>query len=135
MDLPATKTWPSGYLPLTPYPGKIAFMPASSMLSVSTFNSVISEAIMFWLKACPRCCGDLYVDNDQYGSFISCLQCGLNRQVCSEPGEPLLIAAEPSLPIPLPQWQGSKRRRLSRGGRHLDKSLSNGEELSMRSVA
>ncbi len=90
---------------------------------------------MFWLKGCPRCCGDLHVDNDQYGSFVSCLQCGLNRQVCSDPGEPLLIAAEPSLPLPLPQWQGNKRRRLSRGGRHLDKTLSIGAELPAQLLA
>ncbi len=91
--------------------------------------------MFFWLKACPRCCGDLHVENDQYGSFVSCLQCGLNRQVCSEPGEPLLIAAEPSLPLPLPQWQGNKRRRLSYGGRHLDKTLPIVQELPAQSVA
>ena len=90
---------------------------------------------MFWLKGCPRCCGDLYADQDQYGSFVSCLQCGLNREVCSQPGEPLLIASEASLPPTLPQWEGTKRRRLSHGGRHFAKSLSFGEESAVRSVA
>ena len=90
---------------------------------------------MFWLKGCPRCCGDLYADQDQYGSFVSCLQCGLNREVCSQPGEPLLIASDPSLLPPLPTWRGSKRRRLSHGGRHLAKSLPVGEESAAQSVA
>ncbi len=39
---------------------------------------------MLWLKTCARCKGDLYEDNDDYGRFISCLQCGHelnNREV------------------------------------------------------
>ncbi len=28
-----------------------------------------------WLKACPRCGGDLYEERDVYGKFIACLQC------------------------------------------------------------
>ena len=32
---------------------------------------------MLWLKSCPRCDkGDLYQDNDIYGRYILCLQCG-----------------------------------------------------------
>ena len=31
---------------------------------------------MFYLKACARCDGDLYIDGDYYGSFLRCLQCG-----------------------------------------------------------
>jgi hypothetical protein len=31
---------------------------------------------MFWFKICPRCCGDLSEDRDQYGRYISCIQCG-----------------------------------------------------------
>ena len=46
---------------------------------------------MFWFKGCPRCCCDLYVDQHQYGSFVSCLQCGLNRELASQPGEPRQI--------------------------------------------
>ncbi len=32
---------------------------------------------MFFLKACPKCHGDIYIDRDIYGSFAECLQCGL----------------------------------------------------------
>lgn len=31
---------------------------------------------MVWLGACPRCRGDLHLDHDHYGEFVSCLQCG-----------------------------------------------------------
>jgi len=31
---------------------------------------------MFYLKACPRCKGDVHPDRDSYGSFHKCLQCG-----------------------------------------------------------
>ncbi len=31
---------------------------------------------MFWLKACPRCRGDLFRQVDLYGLYIACLQCG-----------------------------------------------------------
>lgn len=28
------------------------------------------------LKGCPRCCGDLYANDDTYGKYYGCLQCG-----------------------------------------------------------
>jgi len=31
---------------------------------------------MMWLKACPRCHGDLVLDSDYYGNYVSCIQCG-----------------------------------------------------------
>ena len=31
---------------------------------------------MLWLRACPRCHGDLFVDSDYHGLFASCIQCG-----------------------------------------------------------
>ncbi|MFQ6028891.1 MAG: hypothetical protein ACE5Q6_15515 [Dehalococcoidia bacterium] len=36
---------------------------------------------MFYIKACPKCTGDLYVDQDQFGTFLECIQCGLVRDV------------------------------------------------------
>ncbi len=30
---------------------------------------------MFWLKACPKCHGDLHMESDSYGSYITCLRC------------------------------------------------------------
>jgi hypothetical protein len=31
---------------------------------------------MVWLKACKRCGGDLYMEKDDYGSYVACFQCG-----------------------------------------------------------
>ena len=30
---------------------------------------------MFWMKACRKCRGDLYQDEDPYGTYIACMQC------------------------------------------------------------
>ena len=32
-------------------------------------------------KACPKCRGDLELRRDIYGIFVSCLQCGLQRDL------------------------------------------------------
>ena len=34
-----------------------------------------------YLKGCPRCRGDLIVKSDQYGDYISCLQCGYTADI------------------------------------------------------
>ncbi len=31
---------------------------------------------MFWLKACPRCNGDLQEIRDVGDTYVSCIQCG-----------------------------------------------------------
>ena len=31
---------------------------------------------MLWRKSCPRCRGDLVVESDFYGQYVSCIQCG-----------------------------------------------------------
>jgi hypothetical protein len=36
---------------------------------------------MIWLKQCPRCQGDLVLDQDHYGSFKTCVQCGYLRDL------------------------------------------------------
>ena len=48
------------------------------------------------LKACPKCHGDLYLERDQYGRYMSCLQCGHLKDL---PGElPEFSLAERSRP-------------------------------------
>ncbi len=32
--------------------------------------------MMYWLKSCPRCHGDLFENTDFYGSYFDCFQCG-----------------------------------------------------------
>jgi uncharacterized Zn finger protein len=31
---------------------------------------------MYWLKACPRCSGDLHEIKDVGETYVSCIQCG-----------------------------------------------------------
>ena len=37
-----------------------------------------------WLKQCPRCGGDLYLQQDTYGKYADCLQCGRSYDVNKE---------------------------------------------------
>lgn len=32
---------------------------------------------MYYFKGCPKCKGDLYEEEDFYGSYFKCLQCGV----------------------------------------------------------
>ena len=40
---------------------------------------------MIYFGACPKCQGDVKLSHDGYGSFLSCLQCGLMRDLESQP--------------------------------------------------
>ena len=36
---------------------------------------------MIKFKVCPKCQGDLYLKEDIFGKYLSCLQCGYLRDV------------------------------------------------------
>ena len=36
---------------------------------------------MIYFNACPKCHGDLVLNQDGYGAFVSCLQCGFMRDI------------------------------------------------------
>ncbi len=66
---------------------------------------------MIWLKACPRCGGDLFEERDWYSRTVKCFQCGrvltaaqerqlrmtavASRVVEDETGSPALSAHRP----------------------------------------
>lgn len=52
----------------------------------------------FWLKACPKCRGDLYRYKDRHGEEISCIQCG--RELRPEEEARLGIYIEKPVYIP-----------------------------------
>ncbi len=90
---------------------------------------------MFWFKLCPRCSGDLFEDRDQYGSFITCMQCGFHRDVPADLDVPLVVSAKP-VPTPVaPESDGSKRRRISHGGRHFAKTFAFDADALRKTVA
>ncbi len=54
---------------------------------------------MFYLKACPKCHGDMYQERDLSGMFVECLQCGLMKDVrlaegFFDPSEPVQVCFE-----------------------------------------
>ena len=48
---------------------------------------------MYFLKECPRCNGDLATDSDQYGEFVSCLQCGMCKDIQAAASESPVFTA------------------------------------------
>ena len=45
------------------------------------------DQTMFYLKACPKCQGDLTLEKDAYGAFLKCLQCGKLTEVNESGGK------------------------------------------------
>ena len=41
--------------------------------------------MVFYFKACPRDKGDLHLENDFYGSYVRCMQCGYQKDVKNPP--------------------------------------------------
>ncbi|HEU0021301.1 MAG TPA: hypothetical protein VFR55_06475 [Dehalococcoidia bacterium] len=48
---------------------------------------------MIVFKGCPRCQGDLYLNQDMYGKYLNCLQCGYTRDLAGQPGRVVREAA------------------------------------------
>jgi Zn ribbon nucleic-acid-binding protein len=57
---------------------------------------------MLYLKSCPRCHGDLYLDRDSHGTFRQCLQCGFIQDL--QAPKPVAVRA------PAPQAAPMTRR-------------------------
>ena len=85
---------------------------------------------MFWFKQCPRCSGDLFEDRDQYGPFITCMQCGLTKDAARSDGGLMVITAEPVAAPVVPTASENKRRRISHGGRHFSKTFDFDSEVA-----
>lgn len=54
-----------------------------------------------WLRACPRCGGDLVSDYDRYGRFVSCIQCGCVLSESQEGALMALCAVGPTARMPV----------------------------------
>ena len=39
---------------------------------------------MIFLKACPKCSGDILLDEDTFGRYLKCLQCGFSKDVMGD---------------------------------------------------
>ena len=88
---------------------------------------------MFWFKQCPRCNGDLVAECDQYSAFITCMQCGMCKDVTSTQIDLSQISFDP-VPAPtVPESESGVRRRMSQGGRHSYRSLNEPKVQAMAS--
>ena len=50
---------------------------------------------MIYFNACPKCHGDLTMNHDGFGSFVSCIQCGFMRDIDVKPAAPKTTASRP----------------------------------------
>ena len=50
---------------------------------------------MIYFNVCPKCHGDLTLNQDGYGSFVSCLQCGFMRDIDVKPAGATTPAVTP----------------------------------------
>ena len=50
---------------------------------------------MLKLRGCPKCHGDLYVSQDMYGAYLSCIQCGQDYFFVEGPAQ----AGQESAPV------------------------------------
>ena len=62
---------------------------------------------MFKLRGCPKCHGDLFLGEDIYGAYLSCVQCGSYFAAEAETArvegvEPAAPAAGPPVTVDLP---------------------------------
>ena len=48
---------------------------------------------MIKFKECPRCQGDLYLAEDPFGKYLSCMQCGYLRDLEQPARESEAVAA------------------------------------------
>lgn len=48
----------------------------------------------YWCKACPKCHGDLALEQDIHGWFVQCMQCGLLKEIPAPARKP--AAASPA---------------------------------------
>lgn len=90
---------------------------------------------MFWFKRCPRCSGDLFEENDRYGCFVTCMQCGFSKDITEKLTDPGEISLEPVEAPIVPKFQGGKRRRISHGGRHFGKTFGEPADPARRTAA
>lgn len=45
---------------------------------------------MMFLKGCPKCSGDMHLNKDLYGQYVTCFQCGYMKDVTDGYKKPLV---------------------------------------------
>jgi len=77
----------------------------------------------------------LFEETDQFGIFVTCLQCGFSKDIHDPMVESGAVSLEP-VPAPMvPKGEGGKRRRLSLGGRHFSKTFARLDDADLGKAA
>jgi hypothetical protein len=70
------------------------------LTELDAVNLSLEKPALF-LKGCPRCGGDLSLTRDIHGRYISCLQCGLLKDIEDKvaPGRPVFPVVKREVPM------------------------------------
>ncbi len=63
---------------------------------------------MMYLKACTKCSGDLTLEEDSYGAFLKCLQCGKLTEVTEVNGSQSVLHGAVTNKVALQAAKGKK---------------------------
>lgn len=55
---------------------------------------------MFWFKACPRCRGDLFIEEDADSRDVVCLQCGYRMSYTQREPHTVLAGSQDRVRVP-----------------------------------
>ncbi len=70
---------------------------------------------MMYLKACPKCKGDVFEEEDRFGKYSSCAQCGYSKE---QPSSGMLAALMQEVPTAKrPGRPAGHKRFVAAGGR------------------
>jgi hypothetical protein len=59
------------------YPRK--YTQSGRLFLAKSFNEGVTRVIFF--KGCSRCRGDMHVNQDIYGTYVQCIQCGRIKEL------------------------------------------------------
>lgn len=66
---------------------------------------------MLYLKSCPKCHGDVYLDRDGYGAFLTCIQCGRTSDLPDQAS-----SMERAARLEVQKWLASRNGAVSASG-------------------
>jgi len=69
----------------------------------------------YWLKACPKCSGDLREESNTFGSYIACMQCGYALTYAQEAAILATGVMEPQVREEEPQHAGKTAAHRTKG--------------------
>ena len=69
---------------------------AAQIKAQEVFNPKRVVQLMIKFKVCPRCHGDLYLNEDNFGKYLNCLQCGYMKDAVTPTPNASVISGKPA---------------------------------------